>query len=112
MTVSGVQNVIGNSRKIVDLFSGCGTFSLPLSRTAEVHAVECDAEMTAARDAGWRQATGLKKLTHKARDLYHCPLLVDELNQYDAAVIDPPRAGAEAQVAELANSALRTIAYV
>ena len=68
--------------------------------------------MTAALDAGWRRAEGLKKLTHEARDLFRRPLLVDELNQYDAAVIDPPRAGAEAQVAELAKSTLKTIAYV
>ncbi|XXK34639.1 class I SAM-dependent RNA methyltransferase [Rhodobacteraceae bacterium nBUS_22] len=108
----GVQNVIGSARKVVDLFSGCGTFSLPLAQTAEVHAVEGEAEMTAALDAGWRRAEGLKKLTHEARDLFRRPLLVDELNQYDAAVIDPPRAGAEAQVAELAKSTLKTIAYV
>ena len=110
--VRSVQNVIGSARKVVDLFSGCGTFSLPLSRRAEVHAVEGEAEMTAALDAGWRRAEGLKKLTHEARDLFRRPLLVDELNRFDAAVIDPPRAGAEAQVAELAKSALKTIAYV
>ena len=68
--------------------------------------------MTAALDAGWRQAEGLKKLTHEARDLFRRPLLVNELHRFDAAVIDPPRAGAEAQVAELAESTLKTIAYV
>ena len=37
------------------------------------------------------------------------PLLVDELKRFDAAVIDPPRAGAEAQVGELAKSGIKTI---
>ena len=44
------------------------------------------------------QSGRVKKLTHEARDLYRRPLLVDELKRFDAAVIDPPRAGAEAQV--------------
>ena len=68
--------------------------------------------MVHAMDAAWRKTEGLKKLTHEARDLYRRPLVPDELDQFDAAVIDPPRAGAEAQVRELARSGIKTIAYV
>ena len=107
-----VQTIVADARSIVDLFSGCGTFSLPLAETKEVHAVEGEKAMVQAMDAGWRKAEGLKKLTHEARDLYRRPLLVDELKRFDAAVIDPPRAGAEAQVGELAKSGIKTIAYV
>ena len=46
------------------------------------------------------------------RDLYRAPLDAKELKRFDAVVIDPPRAGAEAQVANLARSAVRRIAYV
>ena len=47
---------------------------------------------------------GLKPLTTEARDLARRPLLADELNKFDAIVIDPPRAGALAQAEEIAKS--------
>ena len=87
-------------------------FLLPLAETKEVHAVEGEKTMVQTMDSAWRNTEGLKKLTHEARDLYRRPLLPDELDQFDAAVIDPPRAGAEAQVRELARSGIGTIAYV
>ncbi len=96
--------------RIVDLFAGCGTFTLPLAEAAEVHAVEGDAAMLRALDQGWRHATGLKRVTHEARDLFRRPLLPEELNRFDAAIIDPPRAGAEAQAEALAQSAIPRIA--
>ncbi len=110
--LEAVKEIVGPAARVVDLFSGCGTFSLPLAQTAEVHAVEGQAEMVQALDAGWRQAIGLKKVTHEARDLFRRPLMPDELKKFDAAVIDPPRAGAEAQIAELAISTIKVIAYV
>ncbi|MDE3027293.1 MAG: class I SAM-dependent RNA methyltransferase [Paracoccaceae bacterium] len=110
--LAAVTEALGDSRNLVDLFAGCGTFSLPLSERAEVHAVEGDAAMTAALDRGWRGASGLKRVTTETRDLFRRPLLADELAQFDAAVIDPPRAGAEAQIAELARSAIPIIAMV
>jgi len=54
----------------------------------------------------------LKKISHEKRDLFRRPLLLDELNKFEAAVIDPPRAGAEAQVTMLAKSTIKTLAYV
>jgi len=68
--------------------------------------------MTAALDRGWRRAQGLKRVTTEARDLFRRPLLPDELAAFDAVVLDPPRAGAEAQVAELARAKPPVIAYV
>jgi 23S rRNA (uracil1939-C5)-methyltransferase len=103
---------VNGAKRIVDLFAGCGTFSLPLAEAAEVHAVEADEQMLAALDAGWRKAEGLKRVTTEARDLFRRPLLPDEFKPFDAAVIDPPRAGAEAQIAELARSDVPRIAAV
>ncbi|WP_045393502.1 class I SAM-dependent RNA methyltransferase [Falsirhodobacter sp. alg1] len=98
-----VQGVVGDSRRIVELFAGAGTFTLPMAETAEVHAVEGDAGMIAALDRGWRAAQGLKRVTSEARDLFRRPLDAQELKGFDAIVIDPPRAGAQAQVAALAD---------
>ena len=87
-------------------------FVMPLADQAEVHAVEGDAAMTAALDHGWRMSTGLKPVTTEARDLFRRPLLPDELAKTDAVVIDPPRAGAEAQIAEIVKAMPPVLAYV
>ena len=102
----------GPMRKIADLFAGVGTFALPLAERAEVHAVEGDAAMVAALEKGWRGAEGLKRVTAEARDLFRRPLEPDELRGFDGVVIDPPRAGAEAQTAALAASRVPVIAAV
>ncbi len=110
--LEAVREAVGEAAHIVDLFAGCGTFTLPLAESAAVHAVETEEGMLAALDHGWRMAKGLKPVTTKARDLYRRPLLPDELAKVDAVVLDPPRAGAEAQVAEIAASTVRRVAYV
>ena len=110
--LAAVLDIVGKSDRVIDLFAGCGTFSLPLATTAEVHAVEGEKEMLVALDRGWREAVGLKRVTTEARDLFRRPLEPDEFKGWDAVVIDPPRAGAEAQVATLARSGIKTIAMV
>lgn len=110
--VAAVRDFTGGAARIVDLFSGCGTFSLPLAETAAVHAVEGLAAPLAALDAGWRAAPGLNRVTTQNRDLARRPLLADELNGFDAIVIDPPRAGAEAQAREIAASKAERVAFV
>lgn len=107
-----VTEIVGTAGRVVDLFAGCGTFALPLAKTAEVHAVEGEADMIAALDRGWREAKGLKRVTSETRDLFRRPLEPDELAKFQAAVIDPPRAGAEAQIATLAESKIKRIAMV
>ena len=109
---SAVTQIIGDAAQVVDLFAGSGTFALSLAEKAEVLAVEGDKAMIAALDRGWREAQGLKRVRAVARDLFRNPLDPSELTKIDAAVIDPPRAGAEAQVAELAKARIPVIAHV
>ncbi len=114
--LKAVKETVAGAKRIADLFAGCGTFSLPLAEEAEVLAVESEKDMLAAMDAGWRKAKGLKKITTSARDLFRNPLMPEDLKPfgafYEAVVIDPPRAGAEAQVAQLADARIPVIAYV
>jgi 23S rRNA (uracil1939-C5)-methyltransferase len=110
--LAAVTEIVEGRARIADLFAGCGTFTLPLAAQAEVHAVEGEAAMLTALDKGWRLAVGLKKVTTETRDLFRRPLLPDELGRFDAVIIDPPRAGAEAQMAELARAAVPVIAMV
>ncbi|MGR3485384.1 MAG: class I SAM-dependent RNA methyltransferase [Paracoccaceae bacterium] len=109
--VGFVAEALEGAGQVIDLFAGCGTFALPLAERAEVLAVEGDAAMLTALDAGWRGAPGLRRVRTQARDLFRDPLEVDELRA-DAVVLDPPRAGARAQVVRLAASAVGRIAYV
>ncbi len=106
-----VQAAITQGDKGIDLFAGCGTFTLPMAERAQMHGVEGDRAMVKALDASWRMAEGLKHVTTEARDLFRNPIIAEDL-RYDFAVIDPPRAGAEAQVAELAKSNVAEIALV
>ncbi len=110
--LDAVRETVGSARRIADLFAGCGTFSLPLAEQSQVHAVEGDAGMTDALDRSWRFTEGLKKVTTETRDLFRRPLLQDELASFEAVVLDPPRAGADAQVAELVQAKVPVIAYV
>lgn len=109
---SAVREIIGDARSVADLFAGCGTFALPLSRHARVGAFESGSEQTAALSAAWRRAEGLKPLEARRRDLFRAPLAARELNGFDSVVIDPPRAGARAQAETLAQSKVETIAFV
>lgn len=110
--VAGVAEALGGARRVVDLFAGVGTFALPLAGAMTVHAVEAEGAALAALDAGWRGAPGLRTVTTEVRDLFRRPLLPAELDRFDAAVVDPPRAGAEAQSRALAASRLDRLAMV
>ena len=92
------------TKRAVDLFSGCGPFTLAMALTTNVHAVESEAGALAGIERSYRAAQGLKGVTTEARDLFRRPVLAHDLNGYDAVVFDPPRAGAQAQVKQIAES--------
>ncbi len=110
--VAAVRRTLGPARRIVDLFAGCGTFTLPLAEVAEVRAVEGEAAMLAALDQGWRRAEGLRRVVTETRDLFRRPLLPPEVKGVEAVVLDPPRAGARDQVRALGTTQVPRIAYV
>ena len=97
--LAAVTEAVGEARHLVDLFAGCGTFALPLSARAEVHAVEGEAALLAALDRGWRSAGRGEAGDDGGAGPVPPPAPPDELARFDAAVIDPPRAGAAAQTA-------------
>jgi 23S rRNA (uracil1939-C5)-methyltransferase len=98
--------------RIVDLFAGCGTFSFAMARRASVHAVDSDKAALSALQDAVRGAQKLRPVTIEARNLFSQPLQRVELGHFDAAILDPPRAGASAQAAMLAGSSMRRLAYV
>jgi len=102
--IACVKEAVGDSQSSVDLFAGLGTFALALS--GKVHAAE------ASRDAVQSLKRAAPAIVVEHRDLYRRPLDVREINAVGAAVLDPPRAGAEQQVGALAASSVPRIAYV
>ncbi|MEQ1510746.1 MAG: class I SAM-dependent RNA methyltransferase [Sphingopyxis sp.] len=108
--IAAVREALGGPALVADLFCGIGTFALALSQHAKVHAYEAArASIIAMQQASNR---ALRAIVAEHRDLYRRPLTTAELLPFDAVVLDPPRAGAEAQVRELAASAVPVIAYV
>jgi 23S rRNA (uracil1939-C5)-methyltransferase len=107
-----VLSALKGTKSIADLFAGCGTFTLPLAAHARVHAVEKEETMLKALIAAARATPGLRPVTTAKRDLFKVPLNTNELGQFDAVTLDPPRAGAEKQVMQLAKSKVERIAYV
>jgi 23S rRNA (uracil1939-C5)-methyltransferase len=107
-----VSEHLRDSRRVSDLFSGVGTFTLSLARQASVHAVEDNQVALDALSQAARRAAGLKPITTERRDLMRHPLSPQELDTYDAIVFDPPRNGAKTQAAQLAASKVERIAAV
>lgn len=96
-------------RRVADLFCGLGTFGLPLASRMDVWALESDPASIAALATA---AKGQPRLKVSARDLFREPLTADEMDGLDAVIFDPPRAGAQAQCRELAQSDVPVIIAV
>lgn len=111
MAAAAAKAVAGTTR-VLDLFSGAGAFTFRLAEVAAVHAVDGSDPAIRALTRAIGTAPGLKPITAEARDLFRRPLGPPELKRFDAAVFDPPRAGAAAQAAELAASKLGVIVGV
>ncbi len=100
------------TKTVVDLFSGVGTLTFPLARRAQVTAFDSDKRAIAALSNAVRHAQGLKPVTARVRDLFREPLSARELQGFDAAVFDPPRAGAADQAERLAASKVPVVIAV
>jgi len=108
--LAAVRAIVDGAGEVADLFAGLGTFALPLSARAKVQAVEGARDPVLALTQAANRAKRLVTTEH--RDLFRRPLTPAELARFDAVVLDPPRAGAKEQVAELAASLVPRIAYV
>ncbi len=106
------EAALAGSAKVADLFCGAGPFALRLARRREVFAVDSDAGAIRALERAASATSGQRRLTAEARDLFRRPLSVKELASFDAALIDPPRAGALSQAREFAASALPVVVSI
>ncbi len=108
---SRVCTHMAGAKRVADLFSGVGTFALRLAEVAAVSAFDFD-ECALSALAKAARAAPLRPIQAARRDLFRQPLSPKELESFDAAVFDPPRAGAESQARALAASAVPLVAGV
>jgi 23S rRNA (uracil1939-C5)-methyltransferase len=98
--------------RAVELFAGCGTISFALANRIRVLALEGDEALVAACHNGINQAGLMGKLEIRRRDLTRQPLLANELAGFAVVVLDPPHAGAAAQMPFIAKAKVPTVIYV
>ena len=108
--VGGASEWLAGARRTADLFAGLGTFAFALAPNGPVLAAE------AARDAhlACKAAAGRARLPVEVvhRDLFRNPLRAEELRGFDGVVLDPPRAGAREQVAQIAAGGVARVVYI
>lgn len=105
--IAAARKAVGDAATTADLFAGLGTFALNLP--GKVYAAE------AARDAILSLKSGAARAGRPVftehRDLFRRPLTTAELDRFGAVLLDPPRAGAREQAAQLA-SAQPVVCYI
>jgi 23S rRNA (uracil1939-C5)-methyltransferase len=106
------ERALLDAKRVADLFCGAGAFALRLARGREVFAADSDPAAITALTRAAAATPGLRKLKAETRDLFRRPLQAQELAAFDAALIDPPRAGALEQARALAASGLPLVISV
>lgn len=106
--VAAVREATAGAGAVADLFAGLGTFALALP--GRVYAAEGARDALLALKAAAARAG--RPVFAEHRDLFRRPLTTAELDRFDAIVLDPPRAGAREQAAQLAASRAGRLAYV
>lgn len=111
-----ITEELADYQHIADLFCGSGSLSLPLLTRPkppkkiigiDSATMALDALMVAAKSAGHHH-----RISVENRNLFKDPLTVAELAPFDATIIDPPRAGAMAQMPAIAASNLKRVMMV
>jgi 23S rRNA (uracil1939-C5)-methyltransferase len=108
--VSAMLEAVGDARLVADLFAGLGTFTLALGQDQKVYAAEGARDTMGALKMAANHSS--RQIFCEHRDLFRRPLSVEELNRFDAVILDPPRAGAREQILQLAQSQVAKICYI
>lgn len=109
--VNAAREWLGDAATVADLFSGLGTFAFALAGPAtKVLAVEAARDTHLACQSAARMNGRPVLCLH--RDLFRNPLRVEELDRFAAVLLDPPRAGAQEQVDQIAASVVPRVVYI
>ena len=99
--------------RIVELFSGCGAFGIPLAAAGfRVAAYEAEEPMIYAMGQVAGRAGLGGRISGRVRDLARQPVRPEEMDGVDLVLLDPPRNGATAQIEQIADSDVPAVVYV
>ena len=99
--------------RVIELYAGCGAFSLPLAAAGfRVAAYEGEAAMIQAMTQAAGRASLGGRLGGNTRDLARQPLRAEEMNGANLVLLDPPRNGAAGQAELIAASSVPAVIYV
>jgi 23S rRNA (uracil1939-C5)-methyltransferase len=110
--LAGLPERLPARARITELYAGCGTLTFALARCAKVRAWDGDPAALAALSVAARQAGLGGRIEARPRDLARQPVGAAELAGSAAVVLDPPHAGAPAQMAEIAAARAPRVVYV
>ena len=121
-TKKGLENIVNilrktlddnQAKKIAELYCGCGIYSFTLlDLNRQFECFEGSESMIKIIKNNVKNFNINQKITPFVRDLYNNPLSVKELNIFDNVIINPPRNGAEPQIANIAKSKVKNVQYV
>ncbi len=110
--IAGLPGRMTGKSRIAELYAGSGSFTGALAKHARVIAFEGDAAAAKSLAAGASGAGLAGRVEVRHRDLARQPVAAREFAAFAAVVLDPPFAGAVAQMAEIAASKIARVVYV
>lgn len=104
--INFIKSIAKNFSKILDLYSGIGTFAIPLAKDAEeIFAIEGNKNIL-------KTTVNYSNISALVKDLYKNPLKQDFLDSFELVIINPPRNGASPQIINLGKSNVKNIILV
>jgi len=96
--------------KIIELFSGAGTITLPLLKNKhKLYAFDLNENSINSLVKAAKEQNLYNNLQTSIENLIKNPIEPNFLNSFDAVIIDPPRSGARNQFLKLAKSKVKLI---
>jgi len=112
VVLAGLPDKLPPRARIADLYAGNGTLTFALARRARVRAWELDGAAVATLRYATNASGQAGRIEVGQRDLGRQPVSSAELAPFVAVVLDPPHAGAAAQVVAIAAARVPRVVYV
>ncbi len=110
--LQGLPARINSKTRVAELYAGCGTLTFALAAEVRVSAFEGDAAAVGALKQAINQQGLSGRIEAAQRDLARQPLSAKELTGFAGVVLDPPHAGAAAQIGQVAAAGVPVVVYV
>ena len=111
--VGHVMNLVEGSARILELYSGCGNFSIPIAPVAgEVTAIERDGRLVTQGRMNCKRNRAANVRFLRMEALKAVQSILNESVHFDTVLLDPPREGAKEIMQDLPRIEAERIVYV